>query len=149
MGIKTVSGRRVARTVGAIAPLEAEVQKALFEFMATARIETGAPIGDYAYAVPNGTMFAGTAQQRAKYSNALKSQGLRPGVSDVVIALPRGQYHGAYIELKREAKSKVGDDQRIWLTRVEAVGYYSALACGLDSAISHVREYIKMGPFKS
>lgn len=146
MGIKTVTGRK-ARSVGAILPLESEVQKALFEFMATARIETGT-IGEYAFAVPNGTMFAGTAQQRSKYSNALKSQGLRPGVSDVVIALPRGQYHGAYIELKREKKSKVGDDQKIWLARVEAVGYYAALACGLDEAISHVRTYINLGPFK-
>lgn len=149
MGIKTVAGRKASRAVGMIGDaLESEVQKALFEFMASLRLEDGHSLGDYAYAVPNGTMLAGTAQQRARYMASLKAQGLKPGVSDVVIALPRGQYHGAYIELKRTKGGVLSVPQSDWLVLTKNAGYYSALAAGLDEAVKHVQAYAKMGPFK-
>lgn len=83
---------------------------------------------------------------------SLKKQGLRPGVSDIVIAYPVTPYHGAYLELKRGPRevTAMGDEQKLWLTRMRDVGYYAAVAAGLEDAILHVRQYIsgvKAGPF--
>lgn len=115
----------------ATAPLEKEVQIRLFQYMATLRVGNGA-LADYAYAVPNGTMLAGSAKQRAQYMQSLKNQGLRPGVSDICIALPIGKYHGAYIETKRSTKEHPSVDQAAWLLRMDSAGYFTGVAGGFD-----------------
>lgn len=76
---------------------------------------------------------------------SLKKQGLKNGVSDIVIALPLHGYSGAYLELKRGKKEvrDIGDAQKAWLTRMGDVGYYAAIAAGIDEAIEHVTRYVR------
>jgi hypothetical protein len=73
----------------------------------------------------------------------MKAQGLKTGVSDIVIALPVGRWPGAYLELKRNAKSKVSDAQRNWLTLMARAGYYTGIAPGFESAVEHTKTYLK------
>lgn len=87
-------------------------------------------------------MLAGSQAQRARYMNFLKTQGLKTGVSDIVIALPRGQYHGAYMELKRDASSRITPDQRGWIELMSAVGYCSAIVKGYDAARKFAEDYL-------
>lgn len=101
--------------------------------------------------VPNGTQLAGGRQRRAQYMASLKAQGFRPGVSDIVIAYPTHNYHGAYIELKRDPAAYKGPkalatalrpEQRDWLERMDAVGYWTAVAYGVDDFKRLVESYM-------
>lgn len=82
----------------------------------------------------------------------LKAQGLKPGVSDIVIAVSKGGYHGMYIEMKRvrEAykgpaaiKSAVRQSQIEWMQLMEEQGYWVALAYGAREFQALVNQYLK------
>ena len=144
-GKRTARIRSVGVTSALDAPLESVSQAAFVSWLKTVPVP-GMPnrkLWVFAYAVPNGATLAGSAKQRARLMNAMKAQGLKPGVSDICIALPVGRWHGAYIEMKRDRKSKVTDEQKEWLTLMASVGYYTGIAPGLDSAIEHTKTYLK------
>jgi hypothetical protein len=98
---------------------------------------TGEPlsVGDFAYHVPNGVWIPGSPAMTARIMQSLKAQGLKPGVSDIVIPLRTKLGHpGAYIELKREKGSKTSEEQLWWLQLMEAQGYFAGLARGIAEA---------------
>jgi len=80
--------------------------------------------------------------------NALKARGLKPGVSDVMIALPRGRYHGAFLELKFNDSSPVSKEQGDFVNLMEVSGYRAAIKVGYAAAVAFVIEYMALGPFK-
>lgn len=51
-----------------------------------------------------------------------KAQGIVSGVSDLILLIPRGQYHGLMIEMKRPDGSQ-SPNQREWEQLVKAQGY--------------------------
>lgn len=143
-----------------ILPKEVDIQKACWEWLSTVVLtdHKARRLQDYAYMVPNGTQLPGNA---VRYMASLKAQGFRPGVSDLVIAYPIWRdepsmggticYHGAYIELKRDKESYGGPaaiasairkEQKEWLLRMQEVGYWVAVAYGLDEFKSTVRSYL-------
>lgn len=149
--------RRV-NPVGLVAvPKEAKQQELLFEWMALIRVpvfrargqfdvDPGTsdwmPLTDIAFSVPNGTSIAGTRKQRAQYMAALKRQGFKTGVSDIVIPYPTVAYHGLFIELKREKSSRVTDDQITWRDRMRRLDYRAEIVIGWDAARAVILEYI-------
>lgn len=115
----------------------------------------GSRLQDFCYMVPNGTQLAGTGKRRAIQMSNLKAQGLRPGVSDLVLAYPVHGYHGAYIELKRDResyggpaaiKSAIRPEQIEWLTRMRSVGYWVAVAYGAEEFKTYVQMYLDGKP---
>lgn len=111
--------------------------------------------------VPNGTQLAGSGKRRAIYMANLKAQGLKPGVSDLVIAYPiwgsvvgTCLYAGAYIEMKRvkeayagpaAVKAAVRPEQKEWLRLMDSVGYWVAVAYGAEDFKRLVRLYLLAG----
>lgn len=124
------------------------VQEQLFDYLETCVVD-GLSVRAHSYAVPNGMQIAGGPKSRGKYMNAMKRRGLTPGVSDVVIAIPRGVYHGMYLEVKKTAKSPVGADQADWRARMQEQGYYAVIAAGWDRVKSEVDHYLRLGRFVS
>nr|WP_286009644.1 VRR-NUC domain-containing protein [Salinicola sp. S1-1-2] len=96
------------------------------------------PAHEHAYAVPNGGSRHGL--EAAK----MKQQGVRSGVSDLVIPIARGGYHGLYLELKATPPrdADLAESQRVWLARMEAAGYCAKLALGIEQAQAVIREYM-------
>lgn len=134
-----------ARTVGQVSrPLESKVQE---EVIAWAKLQFPACVSDALFANMNGTMIAGNAAQRARYINAMKRRGMRPGVSDLTIAIPRGRYHGMYLELKRDSKSPVSTEQEKFLADMRRNGYHAEVAKGFNQAIEMIANYIGLGVF--
>lgn len=140
-------------------PLESEEQKAAWKWLATVPLKySPGTLQDFCYMVPNGTQLAGSGQRRAIYMSNLKAQGLRPGVSDLVIAYPiwgevagRCIWPGAFIEMKRvrEAypgpaalKLAVREEQKAFLTLMDSVGYWTAIAYGAEEFKALVRSYL-------
>ncbi len=142
-----INYKRVRRLGAVTKPKESDHQATYFEWLKTVPVRVFKKphtLWDFAYAIPNGTMFAGDARQRAMYMNSLKRQGFKVGVSDVNIDLPLGPYHGARFELKRDAKSPVSKEQIAWRDLMEAAGYYAKIVRGYDEIVAETRNYLKM-----
>lgn len=124
---------------------ESDHQAGWFTWARTVRIAEfpGKTLYDFSFAVPNGALLAGNDAQRARYMNFLKKQGLKNGVSDVVIALPRGPYHGAYMEFKRDNASKVTDAQDDWIALMNIVGYHASIVRGYEQSVAFAQGYLK------
>ena len=105
-------------------------------------------IGDYLIAIPN------AGKRSAKHGKREKLMGLKPGVSDLFLAVPRNGKHGLWIEMKKrresfrgmaEAASAVIPTQRQWLDRMERVDYATAVAYGSAEAIEMIKVYLDGG----
>lgn len=68
-----------------------------------------------------------------------KKQGNRKGICDICIPCARRGYHGAYIELKRQAGGKLSPEQVEFMAFLESEGYYKSVAKGA----AHAKEIIK------
>ena len=142
-----INYKRVRRVGVVSKPKESDHQAAYFGWLKTVFVMLGPerhPLWNFAYAIPNGTMFAGDSRQRAIYMNSLKKQGFKVGVSDVNIDLPRGPYHGARFELKRDKTSKVSEEQKAWCGLMARAGYYARIVCGYDEIVAETRNYLSM-----
>ena len=75
---------------------------------------------EYMFHVPNG------GKREKATAVALKRQGVKAGVPDIVLPVPRDGYHGLYIELKA-GKNKPTQNQKRWLKFLQEQGYYTAV----------------------
>jgi hypothetical protein len=94
------------------------------------------------YAVPNGAMLGG-GRIGAIRMNYLKAEGLRPGVSDLCLPVPKGKYHGAYFELKT-LHGTVSENQEQFIKAVEELGYFAPVCWGADDAINNIEWYMEL-----
>ena len=152
----TIRIRRVRRrppTIGLVSkPLEADHQEAFFQWLAyvsVPNIRGWRPLKDYAFAIPNGSMIAGDAKQRAKYIAAMKRRGWKNGVSDVFIAYPMFGASGLWLEFKRDAMSPVRKEQEDWIELMNLAGYTAAVVCSLEEAQHQVKQYLGLLPTSS
>ena len=93
-------------------------QEALFSWAAYQQGRM--PELEYLHHVPNG------GKRDKATATALKRQGVKAGVPDVVLPAVRAGYHGLYIELKA-GKNTTTDNQKRWLEYLRQQGYYTAV----------------------
>ncbi len=87
------------------------------------------------FAVPNGG-------RRDRVSGAkLKAEGVLPGVSDLILLLPRGRHHGLLIEMKTE-RGKQSQAQRDWQRDMVHRGYKYLVIRSIDEFIDMVTDYL-------
>ena len=72
----------------------------------------------------------------------LKTIGMASGFPDYAITVPSGRYHGLYIEMKRRTKSHTSPQQRDWIARLNAQGYYAVVTYGWDEAREVTLKYL-------
>lgn len=105
----------------------------------------GEPVGDLydvTYHVPNGG-------QRSKSTGAaMKRQGVKSGVSDLVIMDARGGWFGLYMEFKASPPhtAALAPSQHDWLSLAHDRGYCAVLAVGLEEAKTVLRRYAQLMP---
>jgi hypothetical protein len=131
-----------ARSVGAIMsntgrpPLEHEDQCALVQWWALEHRRWNLP--EFAlFAVPNGGV------RNIRTARRLKAEGVRRGVPDLILAAPRGPFHGAYVELKRETRGEVTPVQAAFGSYLRQAGYAYTIARGFDEAQAWIRRYLE------
>lgn len=73
----------------------------------------------------------------------LKQQGVKQGVPDLCLPVPRGQYHGLYIEMKTET-GRTSDAQDWWGERLLAQGYFWEVCHGWSSAVRVLEWYLSL-----
>lgn len=87
------------------------------------------------FAVPNGGYR--TPATAAK----IKAEGALPGVSDLILLIARGGYHGLLIELKTD-KGRQSEAQREWQRLIEADGYKYVVVRSIEEFIKVVEAYL-------
>jgi len=90
------------------------------------------------FAIPNGARTAGIS-----VAVKLKREGLKKGVPDICLPVPRGAYHGLFIEMKA-AKGRATLEQMDWIGRLIRQGYYAAVCKGFDEARATIENYLEL-----
>ena len=120
-----------------ISPLESVEQAAIFKHAAIrARAD---PRWGMLFAIPNGK----AASSIREAVNA-KRTGLKRGVPDMFLAVPVGEWHGMFVELKRidGSLSDIKSDQADWLQRLQNAGYQTVVAFGWKAAVAEIEWYL-------
>lgn len=120
--------------------VEDDHQKSLIQWADMAVIG-GRRIGPYLFHPSNG------GKRNLMEACRLKAQGVRAGVSDLVLAIPVSPYHGLFLELKRPKTltSRAGtlsDEQRDFLVLMAGVGYAVAVCYGWEDAKDTIEDYL-------
>ena len=119
-------------------PWEAKEQEYLFQW-AESMAALKWPELRLMYHIPNGG-------SRNKIEAAhLKLQGVKAGVPDVCLPVPRGGYHGLYIEMKRRRGGVLRPDQREYIEALKAQGYRVEICKGFHLAADLIEEYMSEG----
>lgn len=137
--------RHVAKSTGKVMR-EAGHQKALFQWAEISR--NIHPELRWLHSVPNG------AHVTPVQAKVLLAEGLRAGVPDIFLDVPRAHFHGLRIELKapeqRDAKGTIAkrkgaasDLQKEWLTHYRNNGYAAFVAYGWEDAQDKILMYLK------
>lgn len=87
--------------------------------------------------IPNG------GQRNKTTAIALKRQGVKAGVPDLMLPVARQGYHGLYIELKKVDKTnKPTALQKQWLADLQQQGYKAVVCYGFDEATEVLANYL-------
>ncbi|WP_342343337.1 VRR-NUC domain-containing protein [Ruminiclostridium herbifermentans] len=104
-----------------------------------ATLSSGAmPELDLMYHIPNG------GKRDIATAKRLKAEGVKAGVPDICLPVPRGVYHGLYIELKA-GENKTTRKQNEWLEALDNNGYFTAVCYGWEEASKVITNYLKNG----
>lgn len=87
------------------------------------------------FAVPNG------GSRNVIEATNLKRQGVRPGVSDLILLFPR-QGHGALLIEMKYGKGRQRTGQKKWQQVVEAAGYKYVICRSLEEFMREVNNYL-------
>lgn len=128
---------------------EDSIQRAV---MTWARWQTLAPIGingklsHFIHHSPNG------GYRSKSEGRNFKLMGTKAGFPDLFLFIPKGGYHGLFVELKTpKGKTKngktrqagqVSDLQQTMINRLNTQGYKAVVCYGYDEAVQAIKEYL-------
>ena len=69
-----------------------------------------------------------------------KTQGMLSGVPDLFLPVPKNGFHGLFIEMKSE-KGRLTDNQHCFFSKVELLGYKTAVCYSANEAIKTIENY--------
>ncbi|MDQ2077439.1 VRR-NUC domain-containing protein [Marinimicrobium sp. ABcell2] len=100
-------------------------------------------VGELLIHIPNGG-----SRKNAFEGWRLKRQGVRSGVSDLLLPVARGGYFGLWIEYKAQPpfNAAVTDSQKQWVALMQAQGYRASVQMGIEAAVDELKRYMSMAP---
>jgi hypothetical protein len=96
------------------------------------------------FAIPNGAKLSGNQEQRAISGRRLKLEGVVPGVADLFLMVPSGDYCGLFLEAKTET-GRQQDSQKEFEAAALSAGYGYAVFRSLGEFQYIVRSYLNDG----
>lgn len=83
--------------------------------------------------------------KRSKRTGAeLKRMGMKKGIPDICLPVPKGAYYGLWIELKADKTKKATKEQKEWLIKLTEQGYKAVICYGADDAVTVIKEYLNL-----
>jgi hypothetical protein len=114
---------------------ENQEQAAIFEWAAL--MERKYPELRLLFAVPNG------GYRPPKTAAILKMTGVKSGVPDICLPVPRNGFGSLYIELKRRKGGAVSVNQKMWLNALKTVGNKAVICKGWEEARDEIIKYLE------
>ena len=96
------------------------------------------PVAKRIFAIPNG------GARHIAVAAKMKAEGVRPGVPDLFLPVPRGRFCGLFIEMKAKG-GRVARGQSEELEQLSADGYMAVVCWGWDSARETIENYLNFG----
>ena len=93
---------------------------------------------DLLFAIPNG------GKRHVAVARKLKAEGVKAGVPDLFLPVPRHGYHGLFIELKY-GKNRPTPHQWRWLEQLAHQGYKTVVCWGFMDAKAVLIDYLGEG----
>jgi hypothetical protein len=97
-------------------------------------VTPGEKIGDYLFAIPNG------GARDAVTGSILKAEGVKSGVSDLMLPLLRKGYAGLWLELKTKA-GRPTPEQLAWQAKMRRAGYRAEIVVEWTAAVAELADY--------
>ena len=113
---------------------EAQAQATIFEWASL--MERSMPELALLFHIPNG------GKRDARTAAILKRSGVKKGVPDLCLPVPKNGYHGLWIELK-VGQNQPTFDQKRWLNALNRQGYLAKVCVGYSEAIQLIADYLK------
>lgn len=88
------------------------------------------------FAIPNG------GKRDVISAKLLKDEGVRAGVPDLFLAVPKGDYHGLFIEMKKVKGGVVSDSQKEMGAHLMGRDYDCAVCHGWVEAKAKIEKYL-------
>lgn len=114
---------------------ESEEQQALFTWAEYEKHNI--PELELLYHIPNG------GKRNAREAARLKREGVKSGVPDINLPIPRGMYYGLWVEMKSE-KGKPTKSQEKWIKSLRDWGHYVAVCHNWEEAKNEIIKYLCM-----
>ena len=95
--------------------------------------------GGLLFAVPNG------GHRNIQTAARLKAEGVTSGVADLLLLIPKRDYHGLCVEVKTPV-GRQSENQKSWQRAVEAQGYKYSIVRSLDDFAELLRWYLDEPP---
>ena len=89
------------------------------------------------YAIPNG------GHRHKAVAAKMKAEGAKAGVLDLCLPVPRGPYHGLYLETKY-GKNKPSPEQERWIAFLRSQGHYVEVCWGCEELIRATEKYLAL-----
>ena len=120
-----------------VGPTEHQCQVAVIQFWARACSGYGLPEFSL-LAIPNG------GARDAITGSLMKSEGVRRGALDLLLAYPTERHAGLFLEMKRPgaSPSAISPEQRAFIEYLQSVGYAAGVHYSAESAIQTIKEYL-------
>ena len=114
---------------------EREEQELLFQW---AELKRGMfPDLELMFHIPNG------GSRNVIEAKNLKKQGVKPGVPDICLPVPRWGWHGLFIELKRQKGGRATPEQLEYIEDLKDQGYAAEICHGFDEASKFILDYLE------
>lgn len=88
------------------------------------------------FAIPNGGI------RHIRTALKLKEEGVLAGVPDLFLMIPKGDYHGMFIEMKAE-KGKIQPSQQQFLDIANNLNYKAIVCYGYEKAKESIQNYLQ------
>lgn len=87
------------------------------------------------FAIPNG------GKRNGFEAKNLKNEGVRPGVPDLFLAIPKKGYAGLFLELKK-GKNKLTENQSVYFDLLQQNNYLVKIVYSFDEFKKIITEYL-------
>lgn len=108
---------------------------AMVKLPPAADVEPGSKVVDYLLAIPNG------GKRDVREAARLKAEGVKAGVSDLLLPLRRDGFFGLWLELKAPGNTPT-EKQHEWLRRMARAGYRAEWRDNWIDAAHVIADYV-------
>lgn len=130
-----VARNALAQRAARVGPNEHQIQVGVIDWWGYACKGYGLP-ECLLFAIPNG------GDRHPAVAGKLKAEGVRPGIPDLFLSVPRGTFHGLYVEMKTRVGKLTAKQEHARAALLQQ-GYQVVTCLSTEDALGMIREYLE------